>query len=535
LASGVDTGPEAITEGEGELIDSCRFDHGGGARENAGSVISDTFWRDELVRRLRVMDRPLRETCFVLLWSYFEDGEWLTDAENLLARQGIFPTDLEGIAPPPELSHLDPWIAEATRHLATLEKVHFDLFALKWLRTLNDLLGRNERPHLNAITGLSGRQFRVHRRSSLVASKLTGRHPSTIAVEKQSNALEAYARDHKTVPVEAIRGHGVRIENLAGWGGPHLHNRLGEQLGAQKGHFRVLIWPLSLQLKYSGLTEADLLELERRSSGKVSYVHLSEVDNEDLLITDIQEALATAREKEATLLLLPELAIPSRTEKVITATLASHGIKGFPILTLFGCSHRKIAGCESSVNEAILLGPGGNEVFRYRKLTRYSGEVKTKTPEEDVEIIPLAEQIETGKVLTVLECAFGNLAPVICLDLFGKAGLLEISHANLLAVPSLSPKVSPHLSAAKTLMARNRACTFVANHWLKECGAGGRSFYITPVLPDETEKEMGYTTHWNVDEGKAPASPYLLFDLPAAEPGKADEPEAALDNQTKVK
>lgn len=469
------------------------------------------------------MDRSLRETCFVLLWSYFEDGkEWVVDAENLLIEQEVFPTDLEGLEPPPGGSPLEPWMAEATRRLAALQGEHFDLFALKWLRAVDELFQRSKRqpPHRLEIIGLSGRQFQIHRRISLVASKLTGLNPSTIAIEEQSNALEAYARYHKAVPTATIRKHGIRIESQVNWGGPLLHRRLGERAGAKKGLFKVLIWPLRIRLEYSGLSKIDLLELGQRNQGRVSFVHLSEVDNEESLISDVLDALTAARENEATLLILPELAIPPRTQEILETTLASHGSMGFPILTLLGCCHRKNPDRNRDVNEAVLLGPDGKEVFRHRKLTRYKGNKKIEG-----EVMGVAEQIETGKILTVLECAFGNLTPLICLDLFGKAELLEISHANLLAVPSLSPKTSAHLAAAKTLMARNRACTFVANHWLEPCGVAGTSFYLTPILPSE----KGYTAHWN-GEG-SPESPYLLFELPAAPP----EPATGLDNQAKVK
>jgi predicted amidohydrolase len=116
--------------------------------------------------------------------------------------------------------------------------------------------------------------------------------------------------------------------------------------------------------------------------------------------------------------------------------------------------------------------------------------------------------LETGQSVTVLACSFGNITPLICIDLFNAEvkDVLSHSHGNLFAVPSLSPKTSAHQTAANDLQARNLASTFVCNHWNEESPSHrSTSFYQVPV-------KDGRQFHVRRDASKLDR-PYALFDL----------------------
>jgi predicted amidohydrolase len=97
----------------------------------------------------------------------------------------------------------------------------------------------------------------------------------------------------------------------------------------------------------------------------------------------------------------------------------------------------------------------------------------------------VGERLDAGSVLSVLEAPIGNLAPLICLDLFNEAlaGLIQESTADVFFVPSLSPKTSAHQHAAKRLRVTSLASTFVCNRKLDDNRSGdedARSFYVVP-------------------------------------------------------
>jgi len=192
------------------------------------------------------------------------------------------------------------------------------------------------------------------------------------------------------------------------------------------------------------------------------------------------------------------LAVPETVERRIRDVLRSHGGDAWPILTLFGCTHRPSGDGRQYVNEAILLGPDGRELHRHRKLSRYTADRQ------------FAEKIEVGNVLSILESPLGNLVPLVCLDLphVGIRRLLEQTHGNFLLVPSLSRTTRAHASIARQLQASNRAATFVSNRCYDEAPSHekpeGTSFFRVPRKGDPEVAHFG--------DGRT-SSPYLLFEL----------------------
>jgi predicted amidohydrolase len=176
-------------------------------------------------------------------------------------------------------------------------------------------------------------------------------------------------------------------------------------------------------------------------------------------------------------------------------------MNGYPILTLFGRSHRRNDRGDLDLNEAVLLGPDGSELRRHRKLAPF-------TDYSSGEEYPCGENLETGTVVTVLECSLGNITPLICIDLLNTTvkDILSRSHGNFFPVPSLSPKTSAHQSSANELQPRTLASTFVCNHWKDGPPVHKTtSFYQVPA-------RKGRRFHVPADAQGADR-PYLLFDL----------------------
>ena len=250
------------------------------------------------------------------------------------------------------------------------------------------------------------------------------------------------------------------------------------------------MWPLELVLDYPVLDD-----LKAGTLG--NFVSLDQVRNEADLRSEVRRAIQTARELSVTLLVFPELAIPADTDQEIRSILAGHGSPGHPILTLFGRCHRRNAAGDSDLNDAVLLGPDGSELHRHQKLTAFTGFSRDRKSH-------YGERLEVGVVVSVLECALGNLTPLICLDLIHTpyAPVLRRSHANLFPVPSLSPETVPHRTAAKQLQVTNQASTFVSNRWIDGLSEEATSFYQVP-------RSKGYKPHLPDPKQR----PYLLFEL----------------------
>jgi predicted amidohydrolase len=191
-----------------------------------------------------------------------------------------------------------------------------------------------------------------------------------------------------------------------------------------------------------------------------AFVVFKNPHNEPGLVEIVERAMETASQKKATILVFPELSFTPYMLERAQQILAANGVGGYPILTVAGLCHAPLsAEGDIHVNEAVLLGPDGRELHRHRKLTCF-----TVAEGEDV----CSERTHIGDTLRIIETAVGNLALLICLDFFAEhcERRVRASHANLLVVPSLSPKTSAHETAAQRYIASQLATTFVSNQTL---------------------------------------------------------------------
>ncbi len=213
------------------------------------------------------------------------------------------------------------------------------------------------------------------------------------------------------------------------------------------------------------------------------------------------------------LLVTPELAVTPNVLEAISQKLKE--TDDAPLLTVVGMYHLPNpdppdpdplagkTGWAEYVNEAIVLGPDGEERWRHCKLACAAAEVDEGAEEGDGEDQPedgeeltedrVAEEIYLGDVLLMVPSPLGTLAVVICLDTIAEFALERIAKcpANLLLVPSLSKTVFRHRLALQYLVKRLWGAAFVCNRWV-EPGSWNeeqtRSFWVIdhrePEVPD---------------------------------------------------
>ncbi|HXR61713.1 MAG TPA: nitrilase-related carbon-nitrogen hydrolase, partial [Solirubrobacterales bacterium] len=170
------------------------------------------------------------------------------------------------------------------------------------------------------------------------------------------------------------------------------------------------------------------------------------------------------------LLVLPELGATERVLKAVKTKLAQ--TPKAPALTVVGMYHQQnlerpdfegLAGdgeIADYVNEAVVLGPTGSELWRHRKLSCAQGRVSAKPGAAEV-----TEDICLGTELGVVDTPLGWLTVVICLDSFAPHSRqrLATSPASVLLVPSLSPRVLRHRDSLQHLVQELWAAAFVCN------------------------------------------------------------------------
>jgi predicted amidohydrolase len=449
--------------------------------------------RAELIRRLETPEPLSPAACMVLLWTYFADGEvGLGAVENRVSALWGHPLRLPHL---PLISGFSAkWLSDARDALRkTKDPAELDILALRWLKGLDLLLSQGEFQDFAGapLVGVDEKPYTVQSRNGFLAS-----HYEETALEvrwaaHQGLSLAAYCRHFVVVPGYSVGGFQIQSRSAiprshSFWGTAHLHDRLR----AEREKLRILLWPFQTALDYPGIEAFT-------ASPPPDEILLDTVRNESELQAEIRQALAAARSAKVTLLIFPELSVPLRTEEMIRQELSRSGVDGHPILTLFGCCHRQPSDGGRPVNEAVLLGPSGAELHRHRKLVRF-------TDYRFGEHHPVPEKVETGTVVTVLESAFGNLVPLICIDFINEAveEVLFRCHGNLYPVPSLSPETNAHQVKAVRLQVHNLAATFVCNRWIGPLSKGSPSFFRLP-------RQKGLTLH---EPGSAEAS-HLLFDL----------------------
>ncbi len=437
--------------------------------------------RKELLDRLQSQEPVSSEACFVLLWTYLTLGR-VAVGENRARSQSLHHFQI-GERLPGGRSLRDR-VGKAVDALGNAPTEEFDFEALRLLAVLDQAL-RDEPLGEDWFNGLDGMEYQVRPRNLFLVG------PDQVTTEKDQSGTKAlYTRLHVAVP-RAVEGITLDTRRFEDWAEATLRHRLERD----RTRLRVMLWPLETVLQYSALQNTS----QDSSPGETPspFVTLNEIRNEDALCGEVKQALAAARTQRVSLLIFPELAIPPRVREEIRETLRSHGADGHPMLTLLGCCHCP-APNGGDLNEALLFGPAGEELCRHRKLTSFTTHLGGDRSRV------LGEQLQVGTTVTVLEGAFGNLTPLICLDFIHMPlrQVLTRSHANVFAVPSLSPTTGAHQDAARAFQTSSRASSFVSNRALDGLKQEATSFFRVPW-------RNGYRAHLPASD----PSPYLLFSL----------------------
>ena len=220
------------------------------------------------------------------------------------------------------------------------------------------------------------------------------------------------------------------------------------------------------------------------------------------------DAIRGAAEPHA-VLVLPELVATAGIERKIAVALEELNEEGrSPALTIVGLYHRfpeteellepaeqalvGDAPLSKRVNEAVVLGPDGRELWRHRKLS-VAEAVSNGRLGPSATASRVSEDITPGRTLGLVDSPIGWIAVLICIDVFaGHLGLrLEESGADVLLVPSLSPTVHRHRNAVQLLVQRLWGAGFVCNRAPSRPGNGGsrwnepenRSFWAIARYP----------------------------------------------------
>lgn len=403
----------------------------------------------------------------------------LASVENALVREKVRPLRLP-VPPPAGIGHLKLRACLAELRGLVARPTAFDAYALGVLKGLDRTLTDVPRAVTDAelVTGCDGRAYRVRP----LVNPIADHAQRSVPPSARQGTMAAYAHRMTVVPVEGPGEHTIACVNLQA-AAPAVFKRL---LAAARSELNAALAPFEGRIDYAGL--ADYL------ARKVDFAVFKDPHNESDLVAQATAAVEAAAEARATLLVFPELAFSPAMLAAVRARLASHGVDGHPILTVAGLCHAPLPSGGVHVNEAVLLGPSGDEIWRHRKLRRFT----------DAGAVP--EHIETGFTLGVIETPCGNLATPICLDVFAHETkeLLLTSHATVLLVPSLSPKVNAHQTAASEFAAARSGSTFLCNRTVTGYADDAPSFYLVPRPPGH--KGDGLSVH-------LPSNKHLLFRL----------------------
>lgn len=232
----------------------------------------------------------------------------------------------------------------------------------------------------------------------------------------------------------------------------------------------------------SGLPKLEWTVLSEEPAAGVGWFAPDE-NTEGEAADAVRAAVAEASGPDPSILVLPELALSDASVAALKSALEELDDRdqGPPVLTVAGCLHRPLeagsveaavdeelrgtAQLAGHVNEALILGPGGQELWRHRKISSAQAPVS----HDGVEMT-LVEDIQLGNELRVVPTPLGHLAVVICLDAFAAhvRDRLVASPADLLLIPSLSRRVHRHRSSLNELVQKLWGAAFVCNRWPPE-------------------------------------------------------------------
>ena len=231
-------------------------------------------------------------------------------------------------------------------------------------------------------------------------------------------------------------------------------------------------------LEHHGLT--GWTQEGRPPVGWFDEAKINEAD-EARCVSAVKAAVAAASGPPA-ILVMPELAATPAVHDALRDALRNAPKKRDkqpPALSVIGLYHIPYSGgvvapelrgtiAEAGhVNEAVVLGPRGGELWRHRKLSKAYAKAKpAKGKKPSVPAVP--EDTVLGTSLTIVPTPVGLMAIAICLDSFQKRSRerLERSGADVVLVPSLSPSVERHRTSLRQLAQSLWGATFVVNRGL---------------------------------------------------------------------
>jgi predicted amidohydrolase len=359
------------------------------------------------------------------------------------------------------------WRTVRAEYLQTLERIEdeasFALAALRQAMALDIHLASTPRAAETPSLLRDGRTYRLVQQNNFIG---TAGEPTTGAT-RQGGEYRTYIQ--KFMLFEEHEQHGLRLRRrrFDDWTAS-ADSRRGLWLRralhtSQKGkRFRVRIEPLMTLGMHASLAE----KVARAEAANQARMRIDAVDDSRAVIDSVLRCLAEARADEVTILVFPELCANLECQEAVLAYLRSNP-PSWPALVVLGRLHDYHSCGDSGRslrNRAILISGAGEIVHTHDKSHPYC---VWPTPLQAQREREIAEDIDPGDEVAVLESPIGNILVLICLELFHKSvhGLVAKSHANLLLVPSFSHKTTAHQTAAKNFSALLGASTFVANHW----------------------------------------------------------------------
>jgi predicted amidohydrolase len=239
------------------------------------------------------------------------------------------------------------------------------------------------------------------------------------------------------------------------------------------GPLRIAVSPLSLDAHLQGRPRPGF------PANEPDRFLLHSVGTEEPQAKLLTNILERCSREAVSILVLPELRVPSGLEQVIVEFLrhqACDATRGV-LLVVAGSWHVHDDKTGEWVNRSLVLDCRGDTIWRHHKLAEFN--ITAANVHETPELKTLLgigdrggiEGIHTGGQLEFCDTALGRLAVAICCGFFHHPlrQLLRDSGADIFLVPAMSPSLAELDSCARELVSAQHAATFVAG-----CGAMAR-------------------------------------------------------------
>ncbi len=221
----------------------------------------------------------------------------------------------------------------------------------------------------------------------------------------------------------------------------------------------------------------------------------------------LEKILIESKEKNVNILVFPELMIDEKLLNYIQKWLKDNNkitdispssIRNNLLMVVAGSFHIEENG--ELYNISNILNYRGEILWSHKKIQRFSlnAEDIEKDPETQAFLKICKngghERIETSNELQILDTVIGRICVCICIDYFHYDNREEFisSSANLLLVPSMSPKTIRFKDVAKIFGSEKQISSFIANSGFiadkdketKKITEDGASFYYLPQSKD---------------------------------------------------